>query len=109
RAGLGRLRDALAAAAPVHPESSFARDPGEAAAALSTVAPGDRLVVYVGKLIASKGVELLLAAWPLVLAAEPRARLVVVGFGAFRDGLERLAGALDAGDLEAAAQTRGED
>ncbi len=62
-----------------------------------------------GKLIASKGVELLLAAWPLVLAAEPRARLVVVGFGAFREGLERLAAALDAGDLDAAAATRGED
>ncbi len=109
RAGLERLRDALAAAEPVEDVSSFARDPGEAAAALATVAPGDRLVVFVGKLIGSKGVELLLAAWPLVLAAEPRARLLVVGFGGFRDGLERLAAALDAGDLEAAAATRGED
>jgi glycosyltransferase involved in cell wall biosynthesis len=89
--------------------SSFARDPGEAAAALGTVEPGDRLVVFVGKLIASKGVELLLAAWPLVLAAEPRARLLVVGFGGFREGLERLVAALDAGDAEAAAATRGED
>ena len=48
-------------------------------------------MVFVGKLIASKGVELLLAAWPLVLAREPRARLMVVGFGAFRAGLEELA------------------
>ena len=57
--------------------SSFARDAGEAAArARRRVEPGrDRLVVFVGKLIASKGVELLLAAWPLVLAREPRARL----------------------------------
>jgi glycosyltransferase involved in cell wall biosynthesis len=109
RAGLERLRDALADTPPVTDESSFARDPAEAAAALATVEPGDRLVVFVGKLIASKGVELLLAAWPLVLAAEPRARLVVVGFGAFREGLERLAAALDAGDLEAAAATRAED
>ena len=46
----------------------------------------DRLVVFVGKLIASKGVELLLAAWPLVLARVPDARLVVVGFGGFRAG-----------------------
>ena len=50
----------------------------------------DRLVVFVGKLIVSKGVDLLLAAWPLVLAQVPRARLVVVGFGAYRDGFERL-------------------
>src|SRR4051794_39877527 len=109
RAGLERLRDRLAATAPLDDGSSFSRDPGEAAAALTTVAPTDRLVVFVGKLIASKGVELLLAAWPLVLAAEPRARLVVVGFGAFREGLQRLAAALDAGDVAAAAATRGED
>ena len=44
-----------------------------------------------GKLIVSKGVDLLLAAWPLVLAEVPEARLVVVGFGDYRDGLLRLA------------------
>ena len=65
--------------------------------------------MFVGKLIASKGVELLLAAWPLVLAREPAARLVVVGFGGFREGLEALAGRLGAGDLDAARATRGED
>jgi len=36
-----------------------------------------------------------------VLAREPRARLVVVGFGAFRGALERLIAALAAGDLQA--------
>ena len=35
------------------------------AAALATIEPGDRLAGLLGKLIASKGVELLLAAWPL--------------------------------------------
>jgi len=44
-----------------------------------------------------------------VLAREPRARLMIVGFGAFREGLERLAAQLAAGDLEAAARTRAED
>ena len=34
---------------------------------------------------------------------------MIVGFGAFRPGLERLADQLAAGDLEAAAQTRAED
>ena len=72
------------------------------------IEPGDRLVVFVGKLIASKGVELLLAAWPLVLAREPRARLLVVGFGAFRAGLEGLARDLERGDLEAARALRSE-
>jgi glycosyltransferase involved in cell wall biosynthesis len=113
RAGFEALRNRLDPRGDTAPAttgaSSFSLRPGEAAAALATVEPGDRLVVFVGKLIGSKGVELLLAAWPLVLAREPRARLVVVGFGAFRDGLERLAAALADGDLDAAAATRGEN
>ena len=58
-----------------------------------------RIVSFVGKLIVSKGVDLLLAAWPLVVRDVPDARLVVVGFGAYRDGLLRLLGALSEGDL----------
>ena len=52
--------------------------------------------------------ELLLAAWPLVLARVPDARLVVVGFGGFRAGLEQLAADLARGDLAAARATHGE-
>ncbi|HWT21908.1 MAG TPA: glycosyltransferase, partial [Solirubrobacteraceae bacterium] len=62
-----------------------------------------------GKLIASKGVDLLLAAWPLVQQRVPDARLLVVGFGAFRAGLEELAAALGRGDLEVARALRAED
>jgi glycosyltransferase involved in cell wall biosynthesis len=62
----------------------------------------DPLVVFVGKLIVSKGVDLLLAAWPLVRAKHPGIRLQVAGFGAYEDGLRRLRTALDRGDLEAA-------
>ncbi|HKH79489.1 MAG TPA: glycosyltransferase, partial [Solirubrobacteraceae bacterium] len=52
----------------------------------------------------NKGVDLLLAAWPLVLERVPAARLVVVGFGAYRTGLERLLAALSAGDLDRARE-----
>ena len=65
--------------------------------------------MYIGKLIASKGVELLLAAWPLVRARVPDARLLIVGFGAFRAALEGLAGDLARGDLDAARALRAED
>jgi glycosyltransferase involved in cell wall biosynthesis len=58
------------------------------------------LVVFVGKLIVSKGVDLLLAAWPLVRARRPEARLQVAGYGAYEDGLRRLLAALDRGDLD---------
>jgi glycosyltransferase involved in cell wall biosynthesis len=84
---------------------AFARDARAVAGALERLdADGDLLVAYVGKLIVSKGVDLLLAAWPLVLAREPRARLAVVGFGAYREGLESLCAALGAGDLERARE-----
>jgi glycosyltransferase involved in cell wall biosynthesis len=61
----------------------------------------DRIVSYVGKLIVSKGVDLLLAAWPLVVERVPEARLVVVGFGTYRDALERFVEALRAADVQA--------
>lgn len=69
-------------------------------------APGPRqpLVVFVGKLIVSKGVDLLLAAWPLVRAAHPRARLRVAGYGEYEGGLRRLLAALERGDLDDARE-----
>jgi glycosyltransferase involved in cell wall biosynthesis len=67
---------------------------------------GDRekLVAFVGKLIVSKGVDLLLAAWPLVRAAHPGTRLEVAGFGAYEEGLRRLLAALEGGDLDDARE-----
>ncbi|HWN73755.1 MAG TPA: glycosyltransferase, partial [Solirubrobacterales bacterium] len=58
----------------------------------------------VGKLIVSKGVDLLLAAWPLVRAANPGARLEVAGYGAYEEGLRRLLAALGRGDLDDARE-----
>jgi glycosyltransferase involved in cell wall biosynthesis len=71
----------------------------EAPARLTTIDPVvEPVVCFVGKLIISKGVDLLLAAWPLVLARNPRARLVIVGFGTYREGLEVLLRALEHAD-----------
>jgi len=83
-------------------ESAFARDPKAAARALARLRIGeDRVVVFVGKLIVAKGVDLLLAAWPLVLERVGAARLVVVGFGAYGDACRKLVAMLCAGDLSA--------
>ena len=84
---------------------AFARDTGVAADAIRhlAAASGPR-VVMVGKLIVSKGVDLLLAAWPLVHASNPGARLLVVGFGEYAEGLRRLWDALTRGDLEHARE-----
>jgi glycosyltransferase involved in cell wall biosynthesis len=61
-------------------------------------------VVFVGKLIVSKGVDLLLAAWPLVRAKHPEARLEIAGFGEYEDALRDLLAALERGDLERARE-----
>ncbi len=94
-----------AAQEPARADSAFARDELEAAVALEQLRPQrDALVAFVGKLIVSKGVDLLIAAWPLVLQRVPRAQLALVGFGAYRDALQRLLGALADADMEAARQ-----
>jgi glycosyltransferase involved in cell wall biosynthesis len=49
-------------------------------------------VLYFGKLLRQKGVQLLLEAWQRLAAAHPELTLVVVGFGADRDWLEAQAG-----------------
>ncbi len=74
----------------------------DAAAALASLDPSrDRIVSYVGKLIVSKGVDLLLAAWPLVVSRVPEARLVIVGFGTYRETLGRFVDALARADVDA--------
>ena len=98
---LRTLAETLGAAEPeaVAEGSSFARDTEAAGRELARLDPDrERLVVYVGKLIVSKGVDLLAAAWPLVQRRVPDATLVVVGFGAYREGFERLLRALQEGD-----------
>jgi glycosyltransferase involved in cell wall biosynthesis len=101
-AGLRELAVRLAGADRPDGRGEFGRDTTGAARALEefAAARGPR-VVFVGKLIRTKGVDLLLAAWPLVAAQHPGARLLVVGFGEARRALERLAEDLAAGDLEA--------
>ena len=97
-----RLSD-LAASVRSAGGTGFGRDAQSAADAVEWLADGGGpRVSFVGKLIVSKGVDLLLAAWPLVVAAAPQARLLVVGFGAYREGLERLLDALAEGDLAGA-------
>jgi glycosyltransferase involved in cell wall biosynthesis len=64
--------------------------------------PPEPIVAFVGKLIVNKGVDLLIAAWPLVLEQVPKARLEIVGFGGDGEWLELLLETLAAGELERA-------
>ena len=109
---LATLADALAAETPADPEESgdsFGRDGPALAGALRAWGEGDPRVLFVGKLLVSKGVDLLAAAWPLVhsersAAGAPAPRLLFIGFGAFEQGLRTLIEALGRGDLDAARE-----
>jgi glycosyltransferase involved in cell wall biosynthesis len=91
------LGQRLADEPPEGGEGAFARDTHAAARALESLdLAAGRHVCFIGKLIVSKGIDLLLAAWPLV----PDARLVVVGFGAFEQALRRLLDGLARGDRD---------
>src|SRR5918997_1565898 len=80
--------------------AAWGGEAGAAEALLSLDPSSDRIVSFVGKLIVSKGVDLLMAAWPLVVARVPEARLVIVGFGTYREPLGRFAEALRRRHLE---------
>jgi glycosyltransferase involved in cell wall biosynthesis len=80
--------------------ASWGGETGAAEALRSLDPRTDRIVSFVGKLIVSKGVDLLLAAWPLVVARVPEARLVIVGFGTYREALGRFVDALRRRDLD---------
>jgi len=59
---------------------------------------GDEILLFVGRLIAAKGLQSLVAALPPILEARPRVRLVVVGHGPQREVMEALLWALERGD-----------
>jgi glycosyltransferase involved in cell wall biosynthesis len=94
--GLERLADRIEGG----DAAAWGGEAGAPAALRSLEVGRDRIVGYVGKLIVSKGVDLPLSAWPLVVARVPEARLVIVGFGTYRDALLRLIADLAAGDLD---------
>jgi len=64
----------------------------------------DKILIYIGRLIAAKGVQSALCAFPSILAREPRARLLVVGHGPLREVLECMVRALESGDRELLAK-----
>jgi glycosyltransferase involved in cell wall biosynthesis len=66
-------------------------------------------VLFLGKEILSKGLDLLLAAWPLVLQRQPDAHLVVAGFGAWHTTALRMTDALAAATSRRPARSRSRD
>jgi glycosyltransferase involved in cell wall biosynthesis len=105
--GSGHTAESLWAALPDLPDledRTRLGPPGVDIEEFSPAGARDPLVAFVGKLIVSKGVDLLIAAWPLVRAAHPGVELQIAGYGEYEDGLRRLLAALDRGDLDDARE-----
>jgi glycosyltransferase involved in cell wall biosynthesis len=60
----------------------------------------DRTLLFVGRLISTKGIHGVLIALPLLLQRQPELRLLVVGHGPLREPLEALLWALQHGERE---------
>ncbi len=59
------------------------------------------IVCYFGAYLHTKGVGELLASFPAVLAQVPKARLLVIGYGGYREHMEGMLYAMESGDVDA--------
>lgn len=70
-------------------------------ALVSGARPRGKLMVFLGKLLETKGAHCILPAVPLVLERKPDTAFVIVGFGELRGMLQLMLDALGRGDLDA--------
>ncbi|NOX36552.1 MAG: glycosyltransferase [Calditrichaeota bacterium] len=62
----------------------------------------EKILLFVGRLIASKGLQSILAALPEIFATHPNSRLLVIGHGPLREAMELLVFALSSGNRQLA-------
>lgn len=102
-ARLAGVRDLSALQSAMRPASRYdaKRPDADVEAKLESV-PWDSAptLAFVGRLIAWKGIQSLLAALPLVLEKQPEARTIVVGHGPLREPMEAFIWALQHGARE---------
>jgi glycosyltransferase involved in cell wall biosynthesis len=60
----------------------------------------ERIVLYYGKYLWTKGIQLLIAASPLVMQTHPSVRFILVGYGSSRAYFKAMIDALDSGDRD---------
>lgn len=65
------------------------------------IVEGEPLIIYFGAYLNTKGVGEIIASFPAVLNEIPKARLLVIGYGGYREHMEGMLSSLEAGDVEA--------
>ena len=66
-----------------------------------TIVDGEPVVIYFGAYLNTKGVGEIVATFPAVLREVPKARLLVVGYGAYREHIEGMLSSMVSGDADA--------
>ncbi|HEY5531456.1 MAG TPA: glycosyltransferase family 4 protein [Candidatus Anoxymicrobiaceae bacterium] len=97
RGALQRLGDEIARINSLHPE--WMPDPELGVGMEWLVRRKSPFIMFLGKLLETKGIQCAIPAFPLVIREYPDARLVVVGFGELRGLLEMMIAALDDGEI----------
>ena len=62
---------------------------------------GEPVIIYFGSYLHTKGVGEIVASFPKVLESLPQARLLVVGYGGYREHMEGMLTSMESGDMEA--------
>ncbi|XP_013421312.1 uncharacterized protein LOC106181476 [Lingula anatina] len=79
---------------------------------LPKFAADEPVITYFGKFLNTKGVGEILLSFPAIVKAVPKARLLLIGFGTFREHLEAMIHGLTTGDItlfKAAAHSKDEN
>ena len=66
-----------------------------------TIKEGEPVICYFGKFLNTKGVGEIVASIPSILVKVPNIRVILVGFGCYREHMEGMLSAMKSGDVEA--------
>ena len=65
------------------------------------IVEGEPIIIYFGAYLNTKGVGEVVTSFPVVLHEVPEARLLVVGFGSYREHMEGILSSMESGDVDA--------
>ena len=67
---------------------------------MAEIVDSEPVIVYFGAYLNTKGVGELVASFPAILRKVPKARLLVIGYGGYREHMEGILTSLESGDME---------
>ena len=66
-----------------------------------TITEDEPVIVYFGSYLNTKGVGEILVSFPVILSQVPKARLLVIGYGGYREHMEGILSSMESGDVDA--------